>query len=597
MPCSFRFAPLVQSCLLVGILILTACGGGSSPATTTVAPPPKPAITVIPVTATVPIGTNEQFYVAVTAAANTGVTWTASAGTINPSGNYVAPASIPTGGTATVTATLTATPTLTASAIVTITTQPVGITISPSTATVKAGFSTTYSAKVSGTSNPFVNWSVADIPPDFTYPGSMNGGQYTAPTPILAPHTYTVIATSAADPTKSASATINAIPLENQEVQTFPIKLGTSGVNGTSPDCCSGTLGSLLVNDKGKQYILSNNHVIGRVGHAVAGEPIVQPGFIEALCDFTLPKKVASFAVAPPLAANVDAAIAEVVPGAVDPAGSIIGLGGIAPDGTYLPAPPSAKLASPAIGMAIAKSGRTTGLSCGVIYALNGSIQLDLPAECGNTSDTKVVFNGQVILSSIVRPGDSGSLIVDAATSRPLAIVDGLSSDLTFASANPASDVLTALNAATGAKLTFVGGPDHAVTCTRPTAATQFTAQDLPALTEPPSLANSAHVATPASISHQELQRAVDIQSRHEQELFAHAGVIGVAVGRNGDTSTEPAFILFLDREASASSLPLDIEGVPVQVARSGRFRPATIRNPGVCAAHPAASASSPPTP
>lgn len=586
MPPLFRLTRFVLSLIFIGLLFLNACGGGSSPATTSVASPPKPFMRVIPAVATVPLGTNEQFFATATTAANPGVTWTASAGSIDSSGKYVAPTLIPTGGIATVTATLTATPSLSASAIVTITAQPVSISISPPTGTVKAGFSTTYTATVAGTSNQFVNWSVENIPPDFTYPGTMNGGQYTAPAPILVPHIYAITATSAADPNKSASAIVNAIPLENQEVQTFPIKLGTSGVNGTSPDCCSGTLGSLLVNDKGKQYILSNNHVLGRVGHAVPGEPIVQPGFIDALCDFSLPAKVASFAVAPPLSANVDAAIAEVVPGAVDPSGAIIGLGGIASDGSYVPAPPSTTLATPAVGMAVAKSGRTTGLSCGVIYALNGSIQLDLPAECGNTSDTKVIFNGQVILSSIVRPGDSGSLVVDAANSRPLALVDGLSSDLSFASANPANAVLTALNAAAGSKLTFVGGSDHTVSCT-PSIATPFTPTSPVSNTQSPSMVNSAHENPTTPLAHRQLQRSIDIQSRHEQELFAYNGVIGVAVGRNGDTSSLPALLVFVDREAPPPSLPGELEDLPVRIVHTGRFGPATIRKPCVCASHP----------
>jgi len=246
--------------------------------------------------------------------------------------------------------------------------------------------------------------------------------------------------------------------------------------------------------------------------------------------------------------------------------------------------------------MAVAKSGRTTGLSCGVIYALNGSIQLDLPAECGNTSDTKVIFNGQVILSSIVRPGDSGSLVVDAANSRPLALVDGLSSDLSFASANPASAVLTALNAVAGAKLTFVGGPDHAVSCIQSTA-TQFTPPAGVLNTQSPSLASSAHENPATPLAHQELQRAIDIQSRHEQELFAYTGVIGVAVGRNGDTSSLPALLVFVDREASPYGLPRDVEGLPVRIVHTGRFGPATIRKPRVCASHPSLSLRTLPIP
>ena len=50
----------------------------------------------------------------------------------------------------------------------------------------------------------------------------------------------------------------------NQQAQSFPIKLGTSGgnVNDVSTKlCCSGTLGA-LVSREGSQFILSNNHVL-----------------------------------------------------------------------------------------------------------------------------------------------------------------------------------------------------------------------------------------------------------------------------------------------------------------------------------------------
>jgi hypothetical protein len=145
--------PFRQAWIFALALMLAGCGGGSSNANYTPPPPPKPSVSIVPSTALVPLGTNQRFYATVTNAANSGVTWTASAGTIDQSGNYVGPTSVPSGGTATVTARLPGTPTLSASAIVTISSQPVTLTISPATATVKAGFSTTYTGTVGGTSN------------------------------------------------------------------------------------------------------------------------------------------------------------------------------------------------------------------------------------------------------------------------------------------------------------------------------------------------------------------------------------------------------------------------------------------------------------
>ena len=54
---------------------------------------------------------------------------------------------------------------------------------------------------------------------------------------------------------------------------------GVSGGNvndRTNSFCCSGTLGSLLVDSDGVQHILSNNHVMGRSDQGSMGEDISQ---------------------------------------------------------------------------------------------------------------------------------------------------------------------------------------------------------------------------------------------------------------------------------------------------------------------------------
>jgi hypothetical protein len=338
------------------------------------------------------------------------VRWTTSAGTIDVNGNYTAPASVPDGGTATVTATSSSNHSAFSSAIVTVTTKAVSLRVSPQNSKVKAGLSQIFTATVVGTTNTSVNWSVNDLPGDTSPPGVIVNGNYTAPAPVVMTNTFSVTATSNADPTKTASASVTVTPLENQEQQAFPIKLGASGVNANA-DCCSGTLGSLLADENGKQYILSNNHILGRVGHADVGEAIVQPGYVETGCNFALPNTVAHFTAAPPIeTANVDAAIAEVVSGAVDSHGEIIGLGGIASDGSYIPAPPANTTVNAFVGMAVSKSGRTTGLSCGNVTGVNAMIRIDLAPDCGNPTNVSVLFDDQIVLGNIANYGDSGSL-------------------------------------------------------------------------------------------------------------------------------------------------------------------------------------------
>ena len=78
----------------------------------------------------------------------------------------------------------------------------VGIALTPTTATLPPGGTQTFSARVTGTTNTAVTWSVPG--------GDANGtitstGVYTAP---ATPGTYRVIAASVADPSKRATATV-----------------------------------------------------------------------------------------------------------------------------------------------------------------------------------------------------------------------------------------------------------------------------------------------------------------------------------------------------------------------------------------------------
>jgi hypothetical protein len=545
----------------IGVLALvaaTGCGVGGSTANNSQSVP-QISVTILPSKATVPVGTLQPFFASVSGTSVGPVKWTASAGTIDQSGNYMAPSSVPPAGSVTVTATADTTPPVSGLATVTITTQPVTLSITPSTATVKAGFLAQYSAVVGGTTNSSVSWSAMDFPGDASYPGFINaGGIYTAPAPVLVPDTFSISAVSNADPTKTASATVKVVPLENQEQQSFPIKLGVSGVNANAGDCCSGTLGSLLVDQKGTQYILSNNHVMGRVGHAAPGEAIVQPGYVDTLCNFSLPKTVANFTFAPPItSSNVDAAIAQVVPGAVDSQGEIIGLGGIASDGSYIPAPPANTTAAAGVNMPVAKSGRTTGLTCGSVVAINGDIHIDLQAECGNPSATTILFVRQVVVANLAQPGDSGSLIVDANTSQPVALVAGLTTDGQFTTANPVTDILLALESGTGSTFSFVGAGEHAISCNTPGQAG--------------SIQKSAVKST--AIPAEEIAHAIGVQRTYESQIMQDSAVTGVAIGNNDENPGHASLLVFVERGKIHSGIPEAFDGVSVRLVTTGRFR------------------------
>ena len=561
LPLSKLIKPRHLVCLIV--TAFAGCGGGSHPPVIITPPAVRPAVLVSPLTATVPISTNELFSAFVTHSSSNIVKWSVSAGTVDDIGFYVAPDSVPSGGTATISATLASDPSVKGSAVITITTKPVTLTVSPATATVKAGFATYFAPNITGTSNLEVLWSLND-PGDGRYPGSISGGVYWAPSPVLLPRTYSITATSAADPSKTASVQVSVIPLENQAAQTFPIELGASGLNSKSIDCCSGTLGSLLADQKGKQYILSNSHVAARMGSAMPGEAIIHPGFVDTECDFTVPKEVAKFTAAGGISSNVDAAISEVVTGAVDPKGGIIGLGGVKADGNYLVAPPATTIATATIGMRAAKSGRTTGLTCGTVEAVNASIQVDVPAECGIPAATSILYQGQIVLDGLTRPGDSGSLIVEAATARPLALVTSGSSDGRFTGANPVGDVIQALNQAANLKLSFVGGGEHNVSCTAATGAA------LPAV-------HQQSASSEILLPEHEVERAMAVQFKYENEILQNPGVLGVAVGREEANPGKVALVVFVEREGKPPLLPKTLGGLSVRMIPTGHFGPGVL--------------------
>src|SRR5258708_432712 len=226
----------------------------------------------------------------------------------------------------------------------------------------------------------------------------------------------------------------------NQAKQTPPIQLGTSGGNVHDASrlfCCSGTLGS-LVTKGGVQYILSNNHVLADADTATVGDAIGQPGLVDVGCNASAAQTVATFSQAIPLhTGNVDAAIAQVVPGEVDTSGAVWGIG--------TPASTTALDDSTAVGRSVAKSGRTTGLTCGTIASVSTNVKVRYQQGCGKGRKFTVLYLNQVLVngSSFSAGGDSGSLIVTSDTVQPIALLFAGSSTTTIG--NRISDVTSAL--------------------------------------------------------------------------------------------------------------------------------------------------------
>jgi len=228
--------------------------------------------------------------------------------------------------------------------------------------------------------------------------------------------------------------------------QTIPIQLGTSGgwrydlANGY---CCGGTLGSLIQNG-GTQYILSNYHVFesdivsggnGRV--ASENDPVIQPGLIDVGCNANNAQNVATLLKRSSLPnSNVDASIAQVVPGMVQTDGAILEIETI-----------SAHTVDASINQAVKKSGRTTGLTRSKISGLNATVSVAYDNECAGGAAFTKTYTGQIIISNrgskFLAGGDSGSLMVEDVTFNPSAVGLLYAGSSTLAVANPIDEVLS----------------------------------------------------------------------------------------------------------------------------------------------------------
>ncbi len=215
---------------------------------------------------------------------------------------------------------------------------------------------------------------------------------------------------------------------------------GVSGSNVrdiTIAFCCGGTLGSLLT-DGTQQYILSNNHILAREDRAAVGEKISQPRLIDNGCQRAT--IVGNFTAAPKLGSNVDAAIAQLITGTMDSTGYIEGIGTI-----------TSTIAAPTVGLAVEKSGRTTGTTTGTIDAINESVNVQYQARCGRGTKFVISYTNQVVVNSTTfsAGGDSGSLIVsDNTNHNPVALLFAGSSSTTIA--NPIDEVLSKVGTALG---------------------------------------------------------------------------------------------------------------------------------------------------
>ena len=442
-------------------------------------------------------------------------------------------------------------------------------------------------------------------------------------------------------------------PALHQAEQGGSIMLGGSGGNaddfdtykdatGTRfvADCCGGTLGALVEDQAGTTYVLSNNHVLALSDQAQPGDTIVQPGLIDEGCvPLSQPgaqaQAVGTLRYAVPLkssTSNVDAALASVAPGAVDATGAVLELGAQPSQANAQTAtwsaeaalaasaqtiqetsaaslretsPASLRSAPPTAGtgevldasrlsdLSVVKSGRTTGLTCSTVEAVDLRVAVDYYKDCAETEPyTTKTFTGQIGIAgeAFADSGDSGALVLDAANARAIGLLyatgtasatSGLAgSGSGLSLANPIGDVLAELGTLAGSPITIRGtSTPHAIACLDYDKGAA-TAWPLPSTLTPDERARVASAVEAAG--------ALGPSTR--------SGILAVGAGASEDEPGRGAVIIYVDRTLSSVSVPATIRGVrtvvvpadlgtiargpaawPMPAARSGLQLPATV--------------------
>jgi len=557
------------------------------------------SITVSPTNVDLIVGKTQQFSARVSGNSNTAVSWqvagiaggNSTVGTINSSGLYTAPASLTNAPfSLAVTATAAVDATKAAQASVTLH-NDLSVTLSPSATVVETFGQQQFAVSVPGVTGAAFSWRVNGITggnstygtiTDSVNPSGAHIGNYIAPNhvPTVSAGSGTNLASGGSktapvsvtaiyqgDSYFSASGTIS-VTSANQKQQNLPTPLGVSGGNGNdagSGVCCGGTLGA-LVSRGGQQFILSNSHVLAKTDLGAIGDAIIQPGLFDNSCSTSGVNQVATLSQFVNLessnfSAPVDAALALVESGKVDSAGTILQLGdSIASDGQPTDGPPHAgsgvapSLSAPdgVTPLKVAKSGRSTGLTCSTVSAINFTASVTYEKGCGTGDTFQRTYDDLVVISGsdFSAEGDSGALIVTQDTADPLALL--------FASSDsdslgvPVGDVLAALaDPGTGEKPIFVGtSSTHALAGCSLTGAR---------------LASSSSAKALVTHAAPSLDSATLAEEANASSLLNRVGVLGVGVGASLDDRSQGAVIVFLAEGTSTSGLPQQIEGVRVR--------------------------------
>ncbi len=225
--CAWWWGALGRPGLALGVLAgVAGCGGSGSGA-----PAAPVTISISPTTASVSTGGTQAFTATVLNSTNRSVSWqvggvsggNATLGTISAAGLYTAPAAVPSPAQVTVTANSVADPSKSAAASVTVTAADSGsLMVRPRRAAVTTRVAQQFSATVTGMGDSSVNWSVDGVSGGNAAVGTISAmGVYSPPGTA---GTHLLVATSVADPSRSASATVAVTDLGGITTQRYAVE-------------------------------------------------------------------------------------------------------------------------------------------------------------------------------------------------------------------------------------------------------------------------------------------------------------------------------------------------------------------------------------
>ncbi|HXF82215.1 MAG TPA: trypsin-like peptidase domain-containing protein [bacterium] len=196
-------------------------------------------------------------------------------------------------------------------------------------------------------------------------------------------------------------------PIWALQARTARHRPAPGGVSVGHRDITAGTFGCLVQRD-GTALILSNNHVLANSNDARRGDPILQPGPFDG---GRLPDdQIAVLEAFVPIRfrARRRSAAGQARENLVDAAlGRPLRPEDVSPD--ILELGPIAGIGRGELGMAVAKSGRTTGVTAGEI------LQVDVTVDVQYGGGRVARFTDQLMAGAMSQGGDSGSAVLDPA--------------------------------------------------------------------------------------------------------------------------------------------------------------------------------------